>query len=140
MFLSGRNFLIVNNFFQVLLRLLALGTLSFVFIIAVLLLQPGKTHRKRKISTPFLKTSYLLYLAVFMSFIYFLLFTTQNLDPYFNEVNYLLTAMAGTLPTVTVLLRRKVHKNRSFYNYFTGILNLVITLFLVRFFFHLVLG
>lgn len=126
----------MNGFFQVLLRLVALGTLSFVFILAVILLQPAKTHRKRKISTLFLKTSYLLYLAVFLVFLYFLLFTSRNLEDYFDELNYTLTALAGLLPTAAVLTRRKVHKIRSFYNYLVGFFNLLIVVFLIRFFFH----
>ena len=128
----------MNSFFQVLLRLLALGSFSFVFILAVILLQPAKTHRRRKFSTSFLKASYLLYLVVFLAFLYFLLFTSRNLENYFDELNYTLTALAGLLPTAAVLIRRKIHKIRSLYNYLVGFFNLFIVFFLIRFFFHVI--
>lgn len=126
----------MNNFFQILLRLLALGALSFVFFLAIILLQPAKTHRKRKISTPFLKTTYLFYLAVFLVFLYFLLFTSRNIEIYFDELNYTLTVLAALLPTVAVMIRRKIHKIRSFYNYFIGVFNLIVVLWLIHFFFR----
>ena len=121
----------MNNFFQFLVRLLAVGGLSMIFVIAFVLLQPSRVHRRRKISTPLLKISYLIYLAIFLIFIYFLMFTEKDLQGYFNEVNYFLTAMAGLLPTIGMLLRRKIHRGRPYYNYFLSALNFVIVVFII---------
>ena len=123
----------MGNFFQFLLRLLVIGGLSMVFIMAIILLNPSKVHRKRKFSTPLLKTSYLLYLALYLAFIYLLIFTTKDLADLFHEKNYALAIFAGLFPTIGMLLRRRIKKHRTYYNYFLSALHLFISVFLVRF-------
>ncbi len=123
----------MNNFFQFLLRLVVIGGLSMVFIMAIIFLNPSKVHRRRKISTPLMKISYLLYLAIFLVFIYVLIFTNRNFQDYFNESNYTLAVFAGLFPTTGMLLRRKIKHFRITYNYFLSIVHILIVFFLIKF-------
>jgi len=124
----------MNNFFQFLIRLLTIGGLSLIFIVAVILLNPSRTHRKRKSSTPVLKYSYLAYLAAYLAFIYLIVFTEKNLQEYFDELRFTLAIVAGLFPTTAMLLRRKIHIGRTAYNYTLSIMHFVIIILLFRFF------
>ena len=124
----------MNNFFQFLIRLLTIGGLSLIFIVAVILLNPSRTHRKRKSSTPALKYSYLAYLAFYLAFIYLIVFTEKNLQEYFDELHFTFAIIAGLLPTAAMLLRRKLHTGRTAYNYTLSFMHLVIIVLLIRFF------
>lgn len=115
--------------------MLVIGGLSMVFILAIIFLRPSRVHRRRKISTSVLKLSYLTYLAVYLIFIYVIAFTDKNLQEFFNEKNYILAVLAGLIPSVAMLLRRRVKLGRTFYNYFMGVLNTIIIMLLIRFFF-----
>ena len=75
----------MGDFLQFLIRLLVIGGLSLIFIMALIFLRPTRVHRRRKISTSVLKISYLVYLGVFLFFIYVISFTDKNLQDYFNE-------------------------------------------------------
>ena len=120
----------MNNFFQFLIRVLAIGGLSLIFISAIVFLKPAKLHKRRKSSTSLLKYTYLLYLASFLAFLYFLMFTGKDLKEYFHERNYFLLIFGGIIPTGAMLLRRKMHNGRSLYNYFFSILNVSIVVLL----------
>lgn len=129
----------MNNFFQFLLRVLAIGGLSLVFVSAIVFLKPAKLHKRRKSSTSILKYTYLLYLASFLAFLYFLMFTGKNLHEYFHERNYFLVIFGAIIPTAAIFLRRKMHNGRTAYNYFFSILNVSILVLLARFFYHIVI-
>ncbi len=131
---SFRKLSTMNNFFQFLVRLLTIGGLSLIFIVAVILLNPSRNHRKRKSSTPILKYSYLVYLAVYLAFIYLIVFTGKDLQEYFDEIRFTLAIVAGLLPTTAMLLRRKIHRGRTTYNYALSILHFILIVALVRFF------
>ena len=126
----------MGNFLQFLIRLLVIGGLSMIFIMALIFLRPSKVHRRRKISTSVLKLSYLIYLAVYLFFIYVVAFTDKNLQDYFNEKNYLLATLAGLVPTIGMLLRRRVKKGRTAFNYMMSALHAIIVILLMRFFFQ----
>lgn len=127
----------MGNFFQFLIRLLVIGGLTMIFILAIIFLRPSRVHRRRKVSTSVLKVSYLMYLAVYLFFIYVVSFTEKNLQDYFNEKNYILAVMAGLIPTIGILLRRRFKKGRAVYNYLMSVLNVLIVLLLLRFFFQI---
>ena len=129
----------MNNFFQFLVRVLAIGGLSLIFISAIVFLKPAKLHKRRKSSTSLLKYTYLLYLASFLAFLYFLIFTGKDLHEYFHERNYFLLVFGGIIPTGAILFRRKMHKGRTLYNYFFSILNVSIVVLLARFFYQLLI-
>jgi len=129
----------MNNFFQFLLRVMAIGGLSLIFVSAIVFLKPAKLHKRRKSSTSILKYTYLFYLASFLAFLYFLMFTGKNLQEYFHERNYFLVIFGAIIPTAAIFFRRKMHKARTVYNYFFSILNVSILVLLARFFYHIVI-
>lgn len=126
----------MGSFFQFLVRLLVIGGLSMVFILALIFLRPSRVHRRRKISTSILKITYLAYLAVYLLFVYIISFTEKDLQEYFHEKNYILAVLAGLIPTIGMLLRRRVKKVRSPYNYLLSGLHALIIILLLRFFFQ----
>jgi len=129
----------MNNFFQFLLRVLAIGGLSLIFVSTIVFLKPAKLHKRRKSSTSILKYTYLLYLASFLAFLYFLMFTGKNLQEYFHERNYFLVIFGAIIPTAAIFLRRKMDKGRTVYNYIFSIVNVSILVLLARFFYQIVI-
>ena len=129
----------MNNFFQFLMRVLAIGGLSLIFISTMVFLKPAKLHKRRKSSTSILKYTYLLYLASYLAFLYFLMFTGKNLQEYFHEKNYFLVIFGAIIPTAAIFLRRKIRNGRTAYNYLFSILNVSILVLLARFFYHIVI-
>ena len=129
----------MNNFFQFLLRIMAIGGLSLIFVSVIVFLKPAKLHKRRKSSTSILKYTYLLYLASYLAFLYFLMFTGKNLQEYFHEKNYFLVIFGAIIPTAAIFLRRKIHNGRTAYNYLFSILNVSILVLLARFFYHIVI-
>ena len=129
----------MSNFFQFLMRVLAIGGFSLIFISTIVFLKPAKLHKRRRISTLVLKYTYLIYLASFLAFLYFLIFTEKNLQEYFYEGNYFLVIFGGIIPTGAILFRRKMHKGRTMYNYIFSILNVLILIFLARFFYRILI-
>ena len=125
----------MSNFFQIFLRLAAITGFTFIFILASILLQPSKIHKHRKVSTAFLKYTYLIYLLSFFGFIYFLLFTEIELHDYFDVLNYSLFVLSALIPTITILIRRKIRPGRTVYNIVFGFLNLGIIFFILHFFY-----
>ncbi len=127
----------MSNFFQVFMRLVAITGFTFIFILVSIWLEPSKMHKHRKVSTAFLKYTYLIYLVSFLGFIYFLLFTKIELHDYFDIFNYSLFVLSALIPTITILIRRKIHLGRTFYNLVIGFLNLGILIFILHFFYKL---
>ncbi len=125
----------MSNFFQIFLRLAAITGFTFIFILASIWLQPSKIHKHRKVSTAFLKYTYLIYLLSFFGFIYFLLFTEIELHDYFDVFNYSLFVLSSLIPTITILIRRKIRPGRTVYNIVIGFLNLGILFFILHFFY-----
>ena len=127
----------MGNFFQVFLRLVTITGFTFVFILASIWLEPSKIHKHRKVSTAFLKYTYLIYLISFLGFIYSLLFTKIDLHDYFDVFNYFLFIFAALIPTITIQIRRKIHLGRTLYNAVIGFLNLGILVFILHFYYNI---
>jgi len=128
----------MNNFFQFLLHFIFIATFLFVFIIAIIILKPFRLHRKRKISTIFLKISYLLYLAFFLGFVYLVLFFTDNevsteevMENGTSVIYYIIVLIAFFLPNIGIMIRRKFKEKRGVFNYTVTVMNLVVILALI---------
>lgn len=128
----------MNNFFQLLLHLIFIATFLFIFIIAVIILKPFRVHRKRKISTIAIKLSYLLYLAVFLGFVYLVLFFADNtvseeeaMEVNTSAIYYIIVLIAFFLPNIGIMIRRRFKKKRISYNYIITILNFLTIIALV---------
>ena len=128
----------MNNFFQFLLHFIFIATFLFVYIIAIIILKPFRLHRKRKLSTLALKISYLVYLAVFLTFVYLVLFFADNevdseetMENGTSAVYYIIVLVSFFIPNIGIMIRRRFKKNRGNYNLFVAALNFTIILALV---------
>ena len=128
----------MNNFFQFLLHFIFIATFLFVYVIAIILLKPFRLHRKRKVSTMALKTSYLVYLAFFLAFVYLVLFfadseisTEENLENGISVMYYIIVLVSFFIPNIGIMVRRRFKKNRKTFNYLMTAFNLLIILALV---------
>ena len=122
----------MNNFFQFILYLIFMATFLFIFIIAIIMLKPFRIHHKRKVSTIAIKVSYLIYLAVFLVFIYLVLFFADNsiTDEESFEFNtsalyFIIVLLAFFLPNIGIMIRRRFNENRITYNYVMTIINVL---------------
>jgi len=128
----------MNNLFQFLLHFIFIATFLFVYIIAIILLKPFRYHRKRKVSTAALKISYLVYLAIFLSFVYLVLFfadsevnTEEMMDDGTSIIYYIIVLVSFFIPNIGIMIRRRFKNNRKSFNYLITAFNLMIVLALV---------
>ena len=131
----------MNQFGQILSRILVITGFSMIFMLAAVFLRPVRVNVKRKNSTYMLKFSYLAYLLVALLFFYYLVFLKIEIKDKTNELNYLFMVLSLFVPNIGILLRRNFKKYRVIYNYFFSVINLIIIMFLLSVFykFHLVI-
>ncbi len=131
----------MNQFGQILSRILVITGFSMIFMLAAVFLHPFRANVKRKNSTYMLKFSYLTYLIVALSFFYYLVFLNIEIIEKTNELNYIFMVLSLFIPNIGILLRRKFKNNRVIYNYFFSGINLIIIMFLLSVFYkiHLVI-
>ena len=131
----------MNQFGQILSRILVITGFSMIFMLAAVFLSPFRVNVKRKNSTYMLKFSYLAYLLVALSFFYYLVFLKNEIKDTTNELNYVFMVLSLFVPNIGILLRRKFKKNRVIYNYFFTGINFIIMVFLLSLFYkiHLVI-
>ncbi len=131
----------MNQFGQILSRILVITGFSMIFMLAIVFLRPFRVNVKRKNSTYMLKFSYLAYLLVALLFFYYLVFLKIEIKDKTNELNYLFMVLSLFVPNIGILLRRNFKKYRVIYNYFFSVINLIIIVFLLSLFykFHLVI-
>jgi hypothetical protein len=131
----------MNQFGQILSRILVITGFSMIFMLAAVFLRPFRINRKRRNSTYMLKFSYLAYLIVALSFFYYLVFLKIEIKDKTNELNYIFMILSLFVPNIGILLRRKFKNNRVIYNYFFSGINFIIIMFLLSVFYkiHLVI-
>ncbi len=131
----------MNQFGQILSRILVITGFSMIFMLAAVFLRPFRVNVKRKTSTYMLKFSYLAYLLVALLFFYYLVFLKIEIKDKTNELNYIFVILSLFVPNIGILLRRNLKKYRVIYNYFFSVINLIIIMFLLFAFykFHLVI-
>jgi hypothetical protein len=117
-----------------LLHFIFIAAFLLIFIIAIIILKPFRIHRKRPMSTIFLKASYLIYLACFLLMAYLILFfsaTTAPTDDVDEErILNLLTifsVLAFFIPNIGIMIRRRITSWRVSYNYLVTALNILIS-------------
>ena len=131
----------MNQFGQILSRILVITGFSMIFMLAAVFLRPFRVNVKRKNSTYMLKFSYLAYLLVALSFFYYLVFLKIEIQEKTNEFNYIFTVLSLFVPNIGILMRRKFKNKRIIYNYFFSGINLIIIIFFWSVFYkiHLVI-
>lgn len=131
----------MNQFGQILSRILVITGFSMIFMLATVFLRPFRVNVKRKNSTYMLKFSYLAYLLVALLFFYYLVFLKIEIKDKTNELNYIFMILSLFVPNIGILLRRKFKNNRVIYNYFFAGINFIIIIFLLSVYYkiHLVI-
>ena len=127
----------MNQFGQILSRILVITGFSMIFMLAAVFLRPFRVNVKRRNSTYMLKFSYLAYLLVTLSFFYYLVFLKIEIEDKTNELNYIFMVLSLFVPNIGILLRRNFKKYRIIYNYFFSVINLIIILFLISVFYKI---
>jgi len=123
-----------------LLHFIFIAAFLLIFIIAIIILKPFRIHRKRPMSTIFLKASYLIYLACFLLMAYLILFFSATTEPSEDvdeeRILNLLTifsVLAFFIPNIGIMIRRRISTWRVSYNYLVTALNILISLGLIWF-------
>lgn len=115
-----------------------------IYVLAFLLLRPFRLHRKRKISTISLKLSYLIYFAILLIYVFFIIFFKEEETEFESQYEdmktimiYVATLLAIFIPNAAIMIRRKFNKKRVEYNYVFTVINLLtVIFFVVLFYFH----
>lgn len=123
-----------------LLHFIFIAAFLLIYIIAIIILKPFRIHRKRPMSTIFLKASYLLYLACFLLMAYLILFFSASTEPSEDvdeeRILNLLTVfsvLAFFIPNIGIMIRRRISSWRVTYNYLVSALNILISIGLIWF-------
>ena len=123
-----------------LLHFIFIAAFLLIYIIAIIILKPFRIHRKRPMSTIFLKASYLVYLACFLLMAYLILFFSATTEPSEDvdeeRILNLLTVfsvLAFFIPNIGIMIRRRISNWRVTYNYVVSALNILISLGLIWF-------
>ena len=123
-----------------LLHIIFIAAFLLIYIIAIIILKPFRMHRKRPVSTIFIKASYLIYLACFMLMAYLILFFSATAEPAedVDEERILNTltvfsVLAFFIPNIGIMIRRRIGSWRVAYNYLITALNILISIGLIWF-------
>ncbi len=123
-----------------LLHFIFIAAFLLIYIIAIIILKPFRIHRKRPVSTIFIKASYLIYLVCFLLMAYLILFflpaaePTEELDEerILNSLT-VFSILAFFIPNIGIMIRRRIMSWRVAYNYLISGFNIVIALGLLWF-------
>jgi hypothetical protein len=127
----------MGGFFHGIFQFFFLIGYIILFIVSIIILKPFRIHKRRKVSTMSIKISYLLFLALFLTFTYMLLFgkkvISEGDQPYDSIFNfYFLIFLSATIvPNLGIMIRRRIKKNRMEYNILFTIVNLLYALYLL---------
>ena len=125
------------NFPAVLNHILGIVFIIIVFALAYAYLKPHQLHKRRLISTLFLKISYLIYLLVLLVIIYLSALVRGGLEQVFYGIEFFAFLIVLFVPTIGIFARKlgQFSKKREGYNYFFTIVNILsIVAILVMFF------
>ncbi len=122
---------------QILIKILLIAGFATLYFLAIVLLRPYLPHRKHKFSYLLLKISYLVYLFFVMTFFYFLAFYQQDTNEYFTPVYLVLILLSLFLPTIIMLVRKRIKRGRHFYNWAFSLFHIVIVIFYFLMYFQI---
>jgi hypothetical protein len=115
------------NFPYVLNHILGAVFIIIVFALAYAYLKPHQLHKRRMLSTLFLKLSYLLYLLVLLVVIYFSALGKDGLESVFMGIEFFAFLVVLFVPTIGIFARKlnQFSKKREGYNYFFTVVNII---------------
>lgn len=127
----------MGGFFHNIFQFFFLVGYIILFIVSIIILRPFRVHKRRRASTMSIKISYLIFLALFLTFTYMLLFGNkvieENDQPYDSIFNiyFLIFLTATIVPNLGIMIRRRIKKNRVEYNIIFTMINLLYGLYLL---------
>lgn len=115
------------NFNQALNHILGIVFIIIIFSIAYAYLKPHQLHKRRLISTLFLKVSYLVYLLILLIIVYLSTLVRGGLDQVFSGAEFFIFLLVLFAPTIGIFARKLgyFNKKREEYNFFFTAVNLV---------------
>ena len=115
------------NFNEVLNHILSIVFIIIIFSIAYAYLKPHQLHKRRLVSTLFLKVSYLIYLFILLIIVYLSALVKGGLDQVFSGAEFIIFLIVLFVPTIGIFARKLgyFNKKREEYNYFFTAINLV---------------
>jgi len=115
------------NFNAILNHILGIVFIVIVFSLAYAYLKPHQLHKRRLVSTLFLKGSYLLYLLILLIIIYLSALVNGGLEKVFMGVEFFAFLVVLFVPTIGIFARKlgQFSKKREGYNFFFTIVNLL---------------
>ena len=115
------------NFNEVLNHILSIVFIIIIFSIAYAYLKPHQLHKRRLVSTLFLKVSYLIYLFILLIIVYLSALVKGGLDQVFSGAEFFIFLIVLFVPTIGIFARKLgyFNKKREEYNYFFTAINLV---------------
>lgn len=115
------------NFNQILNHILGVIFIIIVFSVAYAYLKPHQLHKRRLVSTLFLKMSYLFYLLILSIIVYLAALVKGGLDKVFYGVEFFAFLIVLFVPTIGIFARKLGYfsKKREGYNFFFTIVNLL---------------
>ncbi len=125
------------NFIHVLNHVLGVVFIILIFSIAYAYLKPHQLHKRRLVSTLFLKISYLFYLFILLVVVYFSALVKGGLDKVFYGIEFFAFLIVLFVPTIGIFARKlgQFSKKREGYNYFfTTVILISVVAILVMYF------
>ncbi len=125
------------NFPAVLNHILGVVFIIIVFALAYAYLKPHQLHKRRLVSTLFLKISYLIYLLVLLVIIYLSALVRGGLETVFYGIEFFAFLIVLFVPTIGIFARKlgQFSKKREGYNYFFTIVNILSIVAILMMFF-----
>jgi len=117
----------VANFNEILNHILGIVFIIIIFSIAYAYLKPHQLHKRRLVSTLFLKGSYLLYLLVLLIIVYLSALVKGGLEEIFFGLEFFIFLIVLFVPTIGIFARKlgQFSKIRESYNYFFTLINIL---------------
>jgi hypothetical protein len=125
------------NFPAVLNHILGVVFIIIVFALAYAYLKPHVLHKRRLVSTLFLKLTYLAYLLTLLVIIYLSALVKDGLETVFFGIEFFAFLVVLFVPTIGIFARKldQFSKKRDGYNYFFTAVNILsIAAVLIMFF------
>jgi hypothetical protein len=125
------------NFPAVLNHILGVVFIIIVFSLAYAYLKPHVLHKRRLVSTLFLKLTYLAYLLTLLVIIYLSALVKDGLETVFFGIEFFAFLVVLFVPTIGIFARKldQFSKKRDGYNYFFTAVNILsIAAVLIMFF------
>ena len=115
------------NFNEILNHILGVVFIIIIFSLAYAYLKPHQLHKRRLISTLFLKVTYLAYLLILLIIVYFSALVKGGLEEVFFGIEFFAFLIVLFVPNIGIFARKLGHfsKKREGYNYFFTAVNLL---------------